>query len=75
MSLNEIKVGERVMVLDINKEAPLRQRFLDLGIVSGMKIKCVLESPFQNPKAYEIRGAVIAIRNEDANFIIVERSN
>ena len=38
-----------------------------------MKIMCVLESPFKNPKAYEIRGTTIAIRDEDAKFIKVER--
>ena len=73
MCLNELKLGENAIVLEIKKEAPLKQRFLDLGIISGMKIMCVLESPFKNPKAYEIRGTTIAIRDEDAKFIKVER--
>ena len=37
-----------------------------MGLIPGTKVDCVLVSPAKNPKAYMIRGAVIAIRNEDA---------
>ena len=32
----------------------------------------VLISPKKDPKAYEVRGTVIAIRNDDAKYIEVE---
>lgn len=74
MTLNELNVGERGKVIEISENASLRQRLLDLGIAPGMKIECVLISPGKNPKAYMIRGALIAIRNEDAKDIEIERS-
>ena len=43
------------------------------GIIEGTKVECILISPGKNPKAYMIKGAVIAIRNEDAKFIKIER--
>ena len=48
-----------------------RRRMLDLGLVSGTEIEAVQKSPAGDPVAYLIRGAVIALRNEDAGKILV----
>ena len=42
---------------------------LDLGIIRGTKITPVLKSPSGDPTAFEIRGATVAIRKEDASLI------
>ena len=41
----------------------------DLGIIEGTKMVCLFKSPFGDPVAYAIRGAVFAFRNCDANKI------
>ena len=69
MTLDFLKFGERARVIEVSKDSNLYQRFLDIGITRNSKIECVLISPWNNPKAYLIRGAVIAIRNEDAKYI------
>ena len=69
MKLNELKCGQKADVLNISNNSNIARRLLDMGMISGTKVECVLESPVKNPKAYFIRGAVIAIRNEDANCI------
>ena len=51
----------------------MKQRLIDIGFVDGTNVECVLISPYKNPKAYMVKGAVIAIRNEDAKFIEVKR--
>lgn len=43
-----------------------------MGVVKGTRIKCVLRSPLGDPSAYKIRGAVVAIRGEDASNVLVE---
>ncbi len=48
------------------------QRFLDLGFCEETPIQCINTGIFHNPHAYKIRGSVLAIRNEDAAFILVE---
>ena len=53
----------------------LYQRLLDIGVINGTNVECVLKSPSNDPKAYLIRGAVIAIRNEDAKFIDIDEVN
>ena len=72
MKLNELKLGDCAYVVNISNESCISRRLLDIGLIPGTKVECVLVSPVQNPKAYMIRGAVIAIRNEDAFDIDVE---
>ena len=44
-------------------------RLTDLGLIPGTKVVCVAESPAGDPRAYLIRGALIALRNSDGNGI------
>lgn len=64
--LNELNSGDEVVVSSILAKGALRRRFLDIGIIKGTNIKCVGVSPQGDPKAFLIRGAVIAIRNKDS---------
>ena len=45
---------------------------MDLGIIEGTKIKPVFISPFGDPTAYEIRGSLISLREEETSNIEVE---
>ena len=56
----------------LDTEGYLRRRFMDIGLVEGTLVECLRESPAGDPKAYLIRGAVIAIRKEDAATVFVE---
>lgn len=46
-----------------------RRRLLDLGFVPGTEVVVDLVSPSGDPTAYRARGAVIALRREQAAFI------
>ena len=45
---------------------------MDIGLVEGTPVECLRKSPAGDPKAYLIRGAVIAIRKEDAATVMME---
>lgn len=70
-SLKDLSVGDECRVKKIVASKDMHRRFLDIGLVNGARVKCVGESPRIDPKAYLIRGAVIAIRSEDAEKILV----
>lgn len=70
-TLNKISTGEFAVVLSIDTVLSLKQRLYDIGLVPGTKIKVVHQSPSGNPRAYLVRGAVIALRNCDAEKISV----
>jgi DtxR family transcriptional regulator, Mn-dependent transcriptional regulator len=48
-----------------------RRRFLDLGILPGTPVTATLRSPSGDPTAYLIRGALIALRREQAALVRV----
>lgn len=48
------------------------QRLMDIGFTEGALIKCVLRAPCGEPKAYLVRGSIIALRREAARLISIE---
>lgn len=70
-TLNQLLPGESATVSKLLLNGSMRRRLLDLGLCSGTHVECVGVSPSGNPKAYKIRGAVIAIRLEDSKKILI----
>lgn len=70
-SLKDLSVGESCLIEKIETKDSMRRRFLDIGLIENTRVECVLKSPSGDPKAYLIRGAVIAIRSEDCADIFV----
>ena len=73
-NLAELEPGERARVVRIAArcQGPQRRRLLDLGVVPGTEIVAELESAGGDPMAYRIRGALIALREQQAAWIEVE---
>lgn len=70
-TLNELKVGERAVVKELETRGAMRRRLLDIGLCRGAAVECVGRSPMGDPSAYLICGAVIAIRGKDSRGVIV----
>lgn len=70
-TLDKIPTGQFAFITDVDTQISLKQRLYDIGLVPGTKIKVVHQSPAGNPRAYLVRGAVIALRNCDAERISV----
>ncbi len=69
--LNTLQVGGSATVHSLSCSEAMRRRLSDIGLIEGTGIKCLQKSPFGDPTAYMIRGAVIALRSEDARRIMV----
>ena len=69
--LNQLPIGVRASVVSLDADGSARRRMLDLGVVSGTQIEPLYKSPSGNPTAYRIRGAVIALRNDVSDKILV----
>lgn len=72
MSLSDIKVGDKVIIKKVNANDNIKRRLLDIGLIEGTKVECILKSFFNDPLAYLIRGTIIAIRKEDSDKILVD---
>jgi DtxR family transcriptional regulator, Mn-dependent transcriptional regulator len=73
--LSALRPGEDGRVLSISRRCrgAERRRFLDLGVLPGTVIRAEMRSPNGDPTAYRIRGALIALRAEQAEVIQVQR--
>lgn len=72
--LCNINIGEWAKIVEILPSCLIKRRLIDIGLISGTKVKCLYENTGKDMKAYLIRGAVIAIRNVDSSKITVERA-
>lgn len=75
LTLASIRVGEHARVFGISSacQGAQRRRLLDLGVVPGTVIEAEMRSASGDPIAYRIRGALIALRRSQAEWIQVER--
>lgn len=71
-SLNDLELGVEAKIDNICCNETITRRLMDLGIVKDTKITPILKSPSGNPRAYEVRGSVIAIRKEEAKNIRIK---
>lgn len=69
--LNDIVPGQTATVKKLLSTGGIRRRLLDIGLTDNTKIECLGRSPCGDPIAFLIRGAVIAIRSEDCNNILI----
>jgi len=70
--LCRLPVGTQACVRKLEIAGAVRRRMLDLGIVLDTPVQALQKSPSGDPTAYQIRGAVIAIRKGEASGILVE---
>lgn len=72
MPLHMLPLGSKARIKALISDGTVRRRMLDLGLILDTKIEALRKSPSGDPVAYEIRGAVIALRSEEAAKIMVE---
>ena len=70
-TLSSLTPGESGIVEGIAHTSKIKRRLLDLGIIPGTKVSCVIKSPLGDPTAYFVRGALIALRCSDSCDIII----
>ncbi len=70
--LSLLPIGKKAKVKTLTSDGITRRRMLDLGLISDTIVEALQKSPSGDPTAYQIRGAVIALRSDEANKIMVE---
>lgn len=70
-NLATLQEGQSAQVASLLNTGSIKRRLQDLGLVEGTQVRCIQKSPYGDPVAYSIRGAVIALRAEDAQCILV----
>ncbi len=72
-SLRELIKGEKGIVTGLTSGKAMKMRLRDIGLIEGTEVECLGKSPLGDPAAFLIRGAVIALRNEDACHVRIRK--
>ena len=73
-TLASLQIGSNGIVTEISPACRglQRRRLMDLGIVPGTQIEAELRAVGGDPTAYRVRGAMIALRRQQAELVFLE---
>ena len=65
-TLASAPIGVPVTIHKIKASDAFIQRLQDMGLTRGAQVTCLFAAPQGNPRAYAVRGSIVAMRNGDA---------
>ena len=71
LCLSDLRPGQRGIVRALHSTGAMRRRLLDIGLVENTGVACLGRCPGGDPAAFLIRGAVIAIRDQDGQDVLL----
>jgi len=74
MKLNELKIGQSGIIKKILAKEPLKSKLLSMGFSRGEMVKVLKHTLAKNTFDVDVNGINIALRNEEAKEIEIERS-
>jgi len=72
--LSDLAAGEGAEVAELDEQCRgfSRRRLLDLGLTPGARVEATLSNAFGDPTGYRVRGALIALRRQQADHVWVK---
>ena len=64
-----------IVALDDACQGFSRRRLMDLGFTAGARVRPVLDTFAGDPRAYEVRGTLVALRRDQASQILVRAAD
>ena len=73
ITLADLAHGDQgeVVALDANCQGFSRRRLMDLGFTPGARLEPVLDTFAGDPRAYRVRGTLVALRSDQASQVLV----
>ncbi|MBF0230805.1 MAG: ferrous iron transport protein A [Desulfamplus sp.] len=72
IALREMKDNQRGIILSVNANGEMGRRIRDMGLVPGASISIQGRAPLYDPVAIRIMGFTLTLRNNEADYIMVE---
>lgn len=73
--LADLSKGDRAEVVGLDDACQgfSRRRLMDLGFTEGARVRPALQTFAGDPRAYEVRGTLVALRREQASQVLVRQ--
>lgn len=72
LGLRKMKVGQHGSIVAVKAEGELGRRIRDMGLLPGADVEVVGRAPLRDPVALRLFGVTLALRNREADYIMVE---
>lgn len=72
MCLREMRAGQKGHITSIDADGELGRRIRDMGLIPGADIAVMGKAPLRDPVSLRLNGVTIALRNREADHIVVE---
>jgi len=70
-SLSSLKPGETAVIKEFEGKSRLQSRLVEMGVISGIKVRMIKKTPFHGPLEVKIRSYHLSLRWQDATQILV----
>ena len=72
--LSKMNIGQTAEICWLSDNRSITGRLLDLGFEPGTRVTCILKKCGDELSAFLIKGAVIALRREDADLVFIKEN-
>lgn len=72
-SIRQLGVNDKATVTSISAAGEMGRRLRDMGLVPGTEIEIIGRAPLKDPVALRLRGFTLTLRNNEADYIHVEK--
>ena len=74
--LGTLKKGDKGKITSVGPQDRLCRRLLEMGLIAGSEVEVLHEAPISgDPISVLVRGGMIALRRDEANYVEVEVRN
>jgi ferrous iron transport protein A len=73
--MGKLAVGSRAQVVELTGSGKLQRRMLSMGFVPGAEVTVIRKAPLGDPLQYRVKKANIALRQDEANTLLVKELN
>ena len=64
--------NQRARIVSVRANGELGRRIRDMGLLPGVEITVIGRAPLKDPVALKIHNFTLSLRNNEADYIIVE---
>ena len=70
-TLTKLEPGDTAIIKQFKGNSQVQSRLVEMGVLSGMKIRLIKKTPFHGPLEVKIRSYHLSLRWQDAAQILV----
>lgn len=67
--------GQKGIICEVTARGDLGRRIRGMGLVPGAPVEILGRAPLQDPVAVRLTGFTLSLRNNEADFITLEKEN